>query len=421
MLLHSSTVNFNIESKALDATKVYDENEELVLNDIGKLSDIQTFFSLIRAYLVIGILVVPNGYFNGGWVFSNLCLLLSLLFTMGCSLLLLKISEKYPGSYSELGYLAFGAPGKFLCDLAIFASQIGFTFPYFVYIWDNVNLILVKFFEVSLDKWVICAVIFLIFTPLTWVKRIEWFIRWHIFADFLTIIVLGAIMVFGLIYYREEGFAGDVRPFNQDNYLVFIGTAVYMFEGTGLVLPMKNASQNKNNLPKILCIVLFFVFLLVCVFGTVNYLIYGDEVLSHTKLITQVLPDDSYTLLFIKVSFMICLTVTFPVAVYPPNMIIESYICKSDNVNDKPWSRNISRTLLVLGIITIACTFESGLDKLLSIVGSLTCTPVAFTLPAMMHLKLIAETTFSKALDMFLILVSLTLLVGITGYNLSNW
>lgn len=47
--------------------------------------------------------------------------------------------------------------------------------------------------------------------------------------------------------------------------------------------------------------------------------------------------------------------------------------------------KNVSRTVLI--IITIVAAIELGedLDKFLSILGSLTCTPVAFILPAAFH------------------------------------
>jgi hypothetical protein len=48
----------------------------------------------------------------------------------------------------------------------------------------------------------------------------------------------------------------------------------------------------------------------------------------------------------------------------------------------------------LLVAITILFTISLGdkLDKFLSILGAISCTPIAFTIPAMFHLKAAAET-----------------------------
>lgn len=65
--------------------------------------------------------------------------------------------------------------------------------------------------------------------------------------------------------------------------------------------------------------------------------------------------------------------------------------------------------------------FEEKLDRLMSVVGSLLLTPIAFVLPAVFHLRLVADTLKKKLLDVALMLVGLALMIVITGYTLYNW
>jgi proton-coupled amino acid transporter len=83
--------------------------------------------------------------------------------------------------------------------------------------------------------------------------------------------------------------------------------------------------------------------------------------------------------------------------------------------------KNNSRTLLVFGTVCLTVTLGDKLDKFLSIVGALTCTPIAFTFPALFHLKSVASTPFEKFTDILLIGFSMIVLVYCTYEGIVNW
>ena len=62
--------------------------------------------------------------------------------------------------------------------------------------------------------------------------------------------------------------------------------------------------------------------------------------------------------------------------------------------------KNVTRTLIVAASCVLALLIYDKLDKFLSITGALTCTPIAFTLPAAFHYKQCAETKVQKVIDM---------------------
>ena len=62
-----------------------------------------------------------------------------------------------------------------------------------------------------------------------------------------------------------------------------------------------------------------------------------------------------------------------------------------------------------------------NLDKFLSVVGALTCTPIAFTLPTWFHLKVSAKTDFERRSDKVLIGLSLVIMVWCTFYAFYTW
>jgi amino acid permease len=53
--------------------------------------------------------------------------------------------------------------------------------------------------------------------------------------------------------------------------------------------------------------------------------------------------------------------------------------------------------------------------------GSVTCTPMAFTFPALFHLKACAETTPQKILDLFIIVLSVLIFFYCTYKGIVEW
>lgn len=54
---------------------VADEEKELLkakleISHVKKLSDLATFFTLVKGFVATGVLFLPNGFYNGGWFFS---------------------------------------------------------------------------------------------------------------------------------------------------------------------------------------------------------------------------------------------------------------------------------------------------------------------------------------------------------------
>ena len=77
--------------------------------------------------------------------------------------------------------------------------------------------------------------------------------------------------------------------------------------------------------------------------------------------------------------------------------------------------------LLVGFVVVLTVLLKQKLDKFLSILGALTCTPIAFTFPAVFHYKACAETTTQKAIDLTLVILSLVILVFCTSLGVINW
>jgi amino acid permease len=56
-----------------------------------KLGTFRTLFTLLKGFIVIGFLLIPNGFYNGGIVFSICAISCSAFFTLICILKLVEL------------------------------------------------------------------------------------------------------------------------------------------------------------------------------------------------------------------------------------------------------------------------------------------------------------------------------------------
>lgn len=123
-----------------------------------------------------------------------------------------------------------------------------------------------------------------------------------------------------------------------------------------------------------------------------------------------------------RLVFIVNLIFTYPLAIYPTNMIIEGYLFKGwAKTKKRQWSKNLYRTLMVLFTMCVSCSLHTTLDKFVSLVGALCCVPIAFTLPTMFHLKLLAKTRCQIIFDYILIVVSIMMMIFSSVFTILTW
>lgn len=88
-----------------------------------------------------------------------------------------------------------------------------------------------------------------------------------------------------------------------------IGSAVYAYEGIGVVIPLLDVTEKPDLFPKILLLVLCTVFGLYTFFGEFCYFVYGDKL--NDPLITANLPLGIVVYL-VKIFFSLNMIITCP-------------------------------------------------------------------------------------------------------------
>ena len=264
-----------------------------------------------------------------------------------------------------------------------------------------------------ISPWIIGGACFLIYTPLVWVRKIEKFAFFHVFADIAIGIGLIVITVYGTKEIVNHGFQGDGQVINSPTFLSVIGLAAYSFEGIGIVIPVMETTSRPDLYPFILSGVILLITIVYIFFGNWMYFAYGRERIGEYPLITDVLPQGDIPVALICGIWIINLIFTYPLVLHPANMVIEGYAFGTLKKGPKrKWLKNISRTLLVAFTVVLSIALKDTLDKLESINGAFACIPLAFLLPCLFHYKLVAETRKEKIIDLTITIFSFALMIG---------
>lgn len=140
-------------------------------------------------------------------------------------------------------------------------------------------------------------------------------------------ILLTALTITGyaLVHLEENKAWGEgVEAFNSSTWLTMVGSAIYSYEGIGVVLPLYEVTAVKTRFRFLLTLVMLTNLILFTGFGLLCLFIYGADELQDKPLITMSLPDTP-AVHCLKAIFSINVIVSIAMCTYPANAIIESY------------------------------------------------------------------------------------------------
>lgn len=168
--------------------------------------------------------------------------------------------------------------------------------------------------------------LFIVTAPLCFVRRIEKFAFTYVIADVLMLLTTITIVIFAWIHVSEKktGWGEGVVMLNESTWLTMIGSAIYAFEGIGVVIPILDITENPKEFPKILLCVMLTSLVLFTGFGEFCLFVYGTE-LEGNPLVTMLLPNGP-VIWILKTVFSINVIISISLCAFPANNIIESYV-----------------------------------------------------------------------------------------------
>lgn len=347
----------------------------------GKASPMGAALVLLKSFVGTGVLFLPRAYLNGGMVFSNLVLLFVAALSYYCFVLLVTSRLKIEGSFGDMGGILYGKWLRFLILSSIVISQIGFVAAYIVFVSENLQAFILAVSDCQTHiqvKWLILMQM-VIFLPFSLFRDINKLSFTAFVADAFIVLGLGYLFYYDVLTLDKFGVA-DIILFNQKDWTLFIGTAIFTFEGIGLIIPIQESMADPRKFPKVLFVVMIIITALFTVMGAVSYAAYG----SHTETVVLLnLPQDNKLVNGVQFLYSMAIMLSTPLQIFPAIKILENGLfARSGKYNPYiKWQKNVFRFFFVIVCAIIAWGGADDLDKFVALVGNFACIPLVYIYP----------------------------------------
>lgn len=350
--------------------------------EAGKGSPMGAAMLLLKSFVGTGVLFLPRAYLNGGMAFSNAVLLVIAIMSYYCFILLVSTRLKVKASFGDMGGLIYGDKFRNMINFSLVISQIGFSSAYIVFVGENLQAFIeaVSHCKTSIDiKWVILMQM-VIFLPLSLYRNINHIQKMALAADLFILLGLVYIYFYDVKTIVHQGGISDIQNFNPKDWTLFIGTAIFTFEGIGLIIPIQGGMKDPTKFPKVLASVMIIVSVCMISIGALSYAAYG----SHTKtVVLSNMRQDNKLVNGVQFIYSVAILLSTPLQIYPAIEITSQQLFSRTGKYNPwiKWKKNVFRFFMVTLCAMIAWLGANDLDKFVSIVGSFACIPLVYIYP----------------------------------------
>ncbi|KAI8072539.1 transmembrane amino acid transporter protein-domain-containing protein [Gongronella butleri] len=390
----------------------------------GTSSPGKALFMLLKAFIGTGVIFLPGSFASGGLILSIVLMVTIGVICMFSFQRLVQAQRLVGGSYGNVAEVLVNKWARYLINFFLCVSQMGFVASYMIFISENVGIVVDTLsncnapFAAHFYIWIFLIIII----PLCWVRKIGRIGWCAIIADVFILFGLVCVIYFSSAQISHQGGMGpNITMVNAQTFALMLGTAVFSFEGIGMVVPiitgMREPEKFKHvlNIGMVICIVVF------TGVGALGYVAYGNTIQAS---IVSNLPRQPLSIV-VQLLYSVAMILTSPFMLYPPLTIIESAIFKPHHrgkISLKwKWLKNLVRT--IIPVVCAAISFgvgPDGLNKFVALVGSVGSMPLCFVFPGWFHYK-ISKSKTQKAMDIVLILFGIAIAIYTMYVNIDSW
>ncbi|CAN7946308.1 unnamed protein product, partial [Ixodes hexagonus] len=264
----------------------------------------QTMMHLLKGNIGTGVLAMPNAFANAGIVVGSVGVLLMGFVCIHCMHMLVHcnhiLSKKIGCRTLDFAGVAensfkfgpqrlrrFSDKAKTVVNIFLLMTQFGFCCVYFVFVAKSLeevsccNLCL----GTELTIYACLGILLPVMVLYNFIRSLRTLALASTFANLLQI--MGMVLIFYNLLQDMPSISERPYFMGWEKLPLYFGTAIYAFEGIGIVLPLENEMQNPQDFGGITGVLNTGMMTVVCLYtaiGFFGYLKYGSEVRGSITL-----------------------------------------------------------------------------------------------------------------------------------------
>eukprot|EP00076_Gallus_gallus_P026167 XP_015148981.1 sodium-coupled neutral amino acid transporter 3 isoform X1 [Gallus gallus] len=396
----------------------------------GKTSFGMSVFNLSNAIMGSGILGLAYAMANTGIIlFLFLLTAVALLSSYSIHLLLKSSGIVGIRAYEQLGFRAFGTPGKLAAAIAITLQNIGAMSSYLYIVKSEVPLVIQTF--LNLEE-----------------KTTDWYLN----GNYLVILV-SVTVILPLALMKQLGYLGYASGFSLSCMVFFLISVIYKkfqipcplpeqgwnitsginvtlgsehWDGPAAPLPpevgactpsfftlnsqtaytipimafafvchpevlpiyteLKNPSKKKMQcISNISITVMYLMYFLAALFGYLTFYGRVESELLHTY--SRVDPFD-VLILCVRVAVLTAVTLTVPIVLFPVRRAIQQMLFQGKNFS---WIRHVAIAVILLTFINLLVIFAPSILGIFGLIGATSAPCLIFIFPAIFYIRIMPK------------------------------
>ncbi|KAL3048335.1 sodium-coupled neutral amino acid transporter 2 [Trematomus bernacchii] len=398
----------------------------------GNASFGMSVFNLGNAIMGSGILGLAYAMANTGIALFVILLSSVAIFSLYSVHLLLKTAHEGGALvYEQLGYKAFGMPGKLAASISITMQNIGAMSSY-LYIVKYELPIVIQSFVGENGAWytngdyLVIMVTFIIILPLSLLRNLGYLgytsgLSLLCMVFFLIVVIIKKFQIpcplpedmnalnetiskvlnttLSLLNNSAVDYSDDPCT---PKYFVFNSQTVYAvpiltfaFVCHPAILPMyeelKDRSRRKmQNVANVSFLSMFIMYLLAALFGYLTFNLHVEPELLHTY--SKVYKAD-VLLLIVRLAVLTAVTLTVPVVLFPIRTSVNQLLCASKEFS---WIRHTIITVVLLACTNCLVIFVPTIRDIFGFIGASAAAMLIFILPSAFYLKLVKKESMKS-------------------------
>jgi proton-coupled amino acid transporter len=258
-----------------------------------------------------------------------------------------------------------------------------------------------------------------IYIPMALVRKIKQLSNAALVADLFIVFGLIYLYYYNIHVLSTVGMA-HIEYFNPTSFALFIGTAVFTYEGIGLIIPIVEGMQEPEKFPRVLSFTMGLMTFIFVTIGTLSYAAFGEEV--ETVVLLN-LPSGSVTVEAVQFFYALAILFSVPLQLFPAVGILEAGIFARSGKRDPivKWRKNMFRIAMASFIGVGAWLGVDNLDRFVSLTGSFACIPLSFIYPALFHYKAVARTRWQRCSDLAVATFGIIVMFYVTYVTILSW